>query len=66
MQLQLQRGIFQLATHLVQLARNSKLDQSSLETYAAFLKDKYSWLLSDRTGSASCNNMVLSHSNTEE
>lgn len=43
-QMQHQRNIFQLATHLVQLARNSRLDQASMIRYMQFLKDKYACL----------------------
>ena len=48
--MQRQRSIFQLATHLVQLARNSRLDQTSMIRYMQFLKDKYAGLQGSAMG----------------
>ena len=51
--MQHQRSIFQLATHLVQLARNSRLDQASMVRYMQFLKEKYAGLQGGTKGVAS-------------
>ena len=52
-QMQHQRSIFQLATHLVQLARNSRLDQTSMIRYMQFLKEKYAGLQGRAKGAGS-------------
>jgi DNA mismatch repair protein MSH4 len=42
--LKFQRSHFQLSSHLIQLAKNSKLNHQGLVAYMKFLKEKYSWL----------------------